>query len=391
MASDDFADVAEPWLRELKENPDFPPLPDDLEPTTFPLEGAEIDGQPTEIDPEADYSPLPDEALAEEDIEAGREAHRNSGIDVLAFYKSFRFRNRPPCRGKWGIFLFDVGISAIRAEYAAVTVGLSPNELHKLAIDTLVAHERYHFWVDVWALGQEVLPARNRIKRYEHYLASCRNLIFCEYDYEESLANHYAYSRLRSRKLSDGSRAGRLIKNLFKKSPEPYSDFLFEAPERANREALLAGAIVNGVDPYIAVLLTARGSRAVIGPSIRPADARHPAVGHQKCPVYVLKVTGYAKRVRPFLGVKLKEFRLFIEQYLAGKKLSHTDHDYYRIDNGEKVKFPNEHDKNVQGNELINILRKAGMTPSDYRKARTATQKWKVDCPRSEPKEAFGS
>lgn len=317
---------------------------------------------------------------------AGRSAHREVGIDVLAFYKSFRFRDRPPCHGKWGIFLIDAGIGAVEAEYAERAGAVSRLELRKLAIDTLVAHERYHFWIDVWALGQEVLPAFERIKRFEYYQAARRQVCLTPYDYEESLANHDAYLRLRSRKLSDGTTASQLIKALFSESPERYSDFAFGPPERAHREGFVAAAVANGVDPIAARLFMSFGKLAGIGPSIRPAHGLHPAVGHQKCPVHILMTTGYAARVQRFQGPKLKEFRLFVEGYLAGEKEPRSDHNYYRIDNGEKVKRPNPHDKEVRGYELKGTLVKAGLTQSDFRHARMATRNWTIDCPRKEPK-----
>ena len=193
MASGDFAEVVEPWLNMLNENPECPPLPEDLSTTTSPIGAKDLEGQILQVDLDDEFSLIPELALAEEDIEAAREALRVTGIDVLAFYKSFRFRDRPPYRDKWGIFLIDAGVSAVEAEYTVLAAGLPRDELRKLAIDTLVAHERYHFWIDVWALGQEVLPITNRIKRYECYLAA---RIDGPFDYEESLANHYAYSRL---------------------------------------------------------------------------------------------------------------------------------------------------------------------------------------------------
>ena len=385
MANDEFSEVVEPWLKDLKDDTSRP-QPDDLETTTYPLGGKDLEGQVIEVDLEDEGSVCPVEAPTDEDIKAGREAHRETGIDVLAFYKSFRFRDRSPNPGKWGIFLIDAGIGVVEAEYAAMTSGIPRLELRKLAIDTLVAHERYHFWIDVWGLGQEILPGFNRIKRYEYYLSDRRTVCLTPYDYEESLANHYAHLRLRSRKLSDGSRAGRLIKGLFAGSPTPYSDFAFKPGERAKREGLIAAGVVNGVNPVKAMLIVPTGSSAEIGPSIRPAYALHPAVGHQRCPVYLLMTTGYAARVQPFQGPRLKEFRQFIERYLAGEREPTSDHDYYRIDNGAKVKFPNPHDKEVRSYELKGTLLKAGMTKSDFRHARIVTSNWTKNCPRSEPK-----
>lgn len=385
MTSDDFYNAIAPMLESLQDDPSRS-LPGDLETTTLPSGGEEISGQITESDIEGEWPIFADLEPSDEDIEAGRRAYRESGIDVLAFYKSFRFRDRPPCRGKWGIFLLDTGISVVEAEYAKKTDKLPRSELRQLAIDTLLAHERYHFWIDVWALGQETLPFSTPVKRYEYYLAGRRDAAFMRFDYEESLANHYSYIRLKSRKLSDGSRAGRLIKELFLEAPEPYSNFDFGAPERAWREGMLALAVSNGVNPVVTITMPADTEVPIIGSSIRPVYGQHPAVGYQACPVHILMVTGYAGWAQPFQGPQLREFRHFIERYLAGEKEPTSDHDYYRIDNGEKVKFPNPHDKEIRGYELKGTLLKAGMTQAEFRNARESTRRWTRNCPRSQPK-----
>lgn len=53
------------------------------------------------------------------EIEAGRRAVQEVGLDILAFYKSFRFIDRPPLRGKWGIFIIDQGIATVAAAFRA--------------------------------------------------------------------------------------------------------------------------------------------------------------------------------------------------------------------------------------------------------------------------------
>lgn len=80
------------------------------------------------------------------------------------------------------------------------------------------------------------------------------------------------------------------------------------------------------------------------------------------------------------------EFRRYVMGYLGGQFLEHTDHDYYRIDNREKVKMPNPHDKTVRGYELKGTLLKAGMTHKEFTKERQRTSRWTRECPRSEPK-----
>lgn len=66
-----------------------------------------------------------------------------------------------------------------------------------------------------------------------------------------------------------------------------------------------------------------------------------------------------------------------------------TDHDFFIIDNGEKVKFPNLHVKDTQTHELKNILFKAGMTNREFVLERQRTKFWKKDCPRSPSKQAL--
>lgn len=405
MALDDFAQVADPWLRKLENDPSRS-LEQAVEPTTFPPGGGELAGQVSDTDRregtlEGQVSifvdsdaPTPGGGLgpSDEDVEAGRAAYREVGIDVLAFYKSFRFRSRPPFRDTWGIFLLDAGIAAVTAEYAEMAPALPSAEVRKVAIATLLAHERYHFWIDAWALGQEVLPLSPCIKRYEYYLAKKRHVSLTEHDIEESLANHYAFQQLRTRQLSDGSKAGRLVRALFKNCPVPYSQFSLAPRTRARREGRLAANVANGVIPdselsqVVDAFVVDSAEIGVMSPGIRPAPPSHPVVSRHSCPVYHVQVTGYATRVQPFQGPPLRVFRQFIERYLAGVKEPRTDHDYYRIDNGEKVKFPNPHDKEVRGYELQGTLHKAGMTRREFIDAQTLTRFWKTNCPRNPPK-----
>jgi hypothetical protein len=90
--------------------------------------------------------------------------------------------------------------------------------------------------------------------------------------------------------------------------------------------------------------------------------------------------------LQPFQGPDLTEFRRYVGDYLDGQLLGHTDHDYYRIDNGEKIKVPNPHDKAVRGYELKGTLQKAGMTHKEFQQERQRTKAWTRHCPRPEPR-----
>lgn len=384
MSHSDFSDIASPWLSSLEDDPKRGPpqavsstLPEELG-----VAGAKIDEWSTIS---TDSPTLFESNIASElDVSVARKALRQLGIDVLAFYKSFRFKQQRPFPDTWGIYILDTGVATVAAEYAAAEREIPQNELVNLAVATLVSHERYHFWVDAWALGYEILPMAKQTKRYEYYLAN-RCALASGFDCEESLANHYAFRLLSRRKLSDGTSAERLVGALFDACPAPYSDFRFGSHERTLQEAALARAVANGENsslPYN--LLRANGRNGISGVCIRPPNASHPLVGHRNCPIHNLRVKGFSVKLQPFQGPPLKELRRFIENYLAGTMVGHTDHDYYRIDNGEKVRFPNPHDKNAKARELDNILMKAGMTSNLFNRERLRTRFWNDQCPRQQ-------
>jgi hypothetical protein len=385
MTAEDFSKIAESWLNELQTDRFLPPLRKNNS-TTFPLGENEIEGKILASGSEAHASTIAESVPSPEDIAAGQAAYPLIGIDVLAFYKSFRFKDAPPFAGTWGIFLIDAGIAAVSAEYESWCPSLQQAELRELAVKTLLAHENYHFWIDAWALGQEILPKERRIKRYEHYLQQVRALNSRKFDYEESLANHYAYRKLKSLQLSDGSKAWRLVRRLFENCPEPYGDFSYPPQERIRREGELAAAIVNGESPEVSGFTPQSGhwdswrrdyerptKIGVAGLSLRPPKASHPTAGCGNCPVYVVSINNYAAFTRFFQGPTLKEFRLFLENYLGGELIDRTNHDFYRIDNRARVKFPNPHAKEVKGYELKSVLRKAGMSSSEFVEARQVT------------------
>lgn len=92
----------------------------------------------------------------EEAIEGGI---RRLGFDVLAFYKSRRYRDRRPYPGRWGIFYLNEGLlyleSAIQREHPGFG---SPRDL---ARDFLREHERFHFRADLQTLMFEAATKRH--------------------------------------------------------------------------------------------------------------------------------------------------------------------------------------------------------------------------------------
>jgi hypothetical protein len=392
MPITDFADYAQPLIDQLVDDPDRPPPEEPAAHSTFPG-GTDLDGdlQPLDPDEEGSLGPVGSNSpVSDEDRGAAQSAYPMAGIDALAFYKSFRFRQFGPFPGKWGVFLIDAGVAGLTADLHGFEPKLSIPEVRQLAMDLLLAHERYHFWIDAWALGQEIIPqTRHKYKQYEPYLSGKKQVELTADDYEESLANHYAFQRLKRRTLSNGKIASAMLRQVLGMAPTPYCDFVLDKVERSEREGLLALAVANGMNPLVS-LATSRLSNfdpSVLSASLKPADRWHPVAGFPACPVYYVHTSNYAQLIQPFQGPDMSEFKRYVTDYLAGQFLEHTDHDYYRIDNREKVKMPNPHDKTVRGYELKGTLLKAGMTHKEFMQEKQRTSKWTRHCPRSEPKQ----
>lgn len=133
---------------------------------------ARLTGQRDVFDPEL-----------EEAIEGGI---RRLGFDVLAFYKSRRYRDRRPYPGKWGIFYLKPGLlyleAAIQREYPGYG---SPRDL---ARDFLREHERFHFRADLQTLMFEA-ATRRRL-----YGSARRNFRGRQSEFvEEALANRQVW------------------------------------------------------------------------------------------------------------------------------------------------------------------------------------------------------
>ena len=393
----DFSDIAAPLLKLLSDDPhsESPPLqrvttqPASLGDTESP---AGEDGEVVEI--RSDWGEIPGFTRAninDAAIAAGREALTNAGLDVLAFYKSFRFIDSAPHKGKWGIFLFDAGIATVMSEYEWQHSSLSSYDIQKTAVATLVHHEEYHFWIDCWTLSQEVWPVRaKKYKIYEPHMARFQSSASPDFDLEESLANYHMIRTIKQIELSDSSRPTKMVMRFLDMCPKPYSEYEMEMSEKYEKEWRLGHAIlsdyVDSSKESIQLKDHILKSNFPSAYSISYDRRRFPLKYPKMCPVYMIIEPHFTDTMRPFQGPKRSELMKFIKEYLGGYFSRQTDHEFYIIDNGEEIKIPNTHKGggNIKKEELKNILRKAGMTHKEYRDARNSTKIWNQNCPRTD-------
>ena len=163
---------------------DWRELPTDDESLLFPI-ASELPIERTgDRSPQDSFPPVHVSKQERELIEWGI---RDRGMDVLAFYKSRRFRNEQPFRGKWGIFYLKQGLLYVAGEIASTYPGYG--DPRTLAHGFLYAHEFFHYQADIQTLMFEsvlgkslYIPLRNALLgRRVHFV-------------EEALANKSAYT-----------------------------------------------------------------------------------------------------------------------------------------------------------------------------------------------------
>ncbi|MBT8579724.1 hypothetical protein G6646_02050 [Polynucleobacter paneuropaeus] len=137
-----------------------------------------------EFDPES-------QSVNEGEMGAAEGAIRAAGIEILAFYKSYRHINKPPFRGEWGVFYINRGVQHITQMLAIEFPGVS--NLREIALKFLWSHEIFHAKFDVGVLGYEgfskthlYLPQQFAFRRSKSYQP------------EEALANESAWRYAKS-------------------------------------------------------------------------------------------------------------------------------------------------------------------------------------------------
>lgn len=327
------------------------------------------------LDPQLDDANLKN-ALNPEEIWTVESAILGTGLECMAFYKSIRYQAAPPIPGFWGIFIFDYAISYLAHEIENYYHGtLSTADSLKAAVAFLYFHERFHFRFDAWAISQESATGK---PLYEDY----RNGVYRSWHpdnevYEETLANLHALESIQS----FGVHA--FCKEFVKSQPGAYSNIQAET-----QEEFLA---------RLAAQLFYSRNQIMGFPQCRLPEhigyiANHssPAILDKQCPVHLLKGISAQSFLVPNISLpKLSEIEKgFLTDYLQGEEIR-TDHKYFKIDNGEKIKCPNPHSKTVRLYEFKNIVGKAGLRTNEYFEQRQKTDCWRKDVPRLFVKKAL--
>jgi hypothetical protein len=287
------------------------------------------------------------------------------GLDALAFYKSIHFRHRHPFPGKWGIFITDYGLRFLAQEISD-HYGWNIYKSLTYAMKLLAAHEYYHFQFDAWMISLEGLSNR---PLYEEYHANVYRSFFPnDVVVEETLANRRAFQSSELRRISG------FVRRFMEAQPGAYARFDEVAMDWNACRAQLGSQGVLGRPGIL-------GHRWEHEPFL--ARGRGDFVARGECPTY--EVFGLRpSHFSPLALPSLQEIRRdFVGRYLNGQRHSRTDHEYYLIDNGERIKIPNAHGQHVRLDEFKSIIRKAGLTPKEYYSERERTAVWSRDCPRS--------
>ena len=137
-----------------------------------------------------DYDPEPYDS-DEESLGATEGGIRSGGIEILAFYKSYRNINKPPFQGEWGIFFVNRGVQYIE-RILDIEFPESKNS-REIALDFLWNHEIFHAKFDVGVLGFEAFSKKHLYLPQKTAFRSAKS-----HQPEEALANVFAWKYARS-------------------------------------------------------------------------------------------------------------------------------------------------------------------------------------------------
>jgi hypothetical protein len=304
------------------------------------------------------------------------------GWETLAFYKSFRYINSEPIKGKWGVFFIKDLFLDLVAQIAGDT-GLTNSLAYRALVRKVYTHELFHYHIDAICLQKE---AYSQGLIYRPYRALTSALPISEW-YEESLANYYGLLRLK-RDYGLPNELRDYIHRLVLLAPGAYAlggSSNCSWPRRQLAMQLSASMKTAGVPMSTSVILE---QRMYLDTRFSSSDILVPFLNPDFVPVYWVSAPWLSGATPAYHAVKLTEIESgFIKKYLQGSYLGKTKHDFYRIDNGEKVKLPNPHDKDIRSYEFDNIRKKAGLTSIDFAEARKQTEQWTKNVPRREVKQ----
>ncbi len=325
----------------------------------------------------------------------------DKGFDAIAFYKSFRHINCHPAPGHWGIFYIKPRVALLVNEMMSDT-GLAKDECLDSILRFLYGHEIYHYKIDAICLQKEAISNYLIYRPYRGYVNSLSIVDW----HEESLANHYGLAALESFNGHKGFgdyEANQIVKQfmseLVRMSPGAYQLGLDRnVLSVMGPRGFLAKQIVQGrygtnaistaslklTESTLFQQLLLEGYKNLKGDKFLAAE-----LSLSFCPVNWITWYKNGSAVYASKTVSLKEIKDgFIKNYLNGEQKRLTDHEYFKIDNGESIKMPNGHDKDIRIYELKNIIAKAGMENTEFWAARNSTNKWKKSVPREKIKSA---
>lgn len=294
------------------------------------------------------------------------------GIEILAYYKCIHKKDCAPHPGRWGIFVYDWAM-----RYLDDRLGLAGNRDHMdRAWKYLIEHELFHHWVCCWTLAHESVTRSQLCRPYSrnvyHRLFPHRDCV------EESLANKYALKTRGLGPIKDK------LKRFCRNQPPAYRYFE-DAPELL--QSTLAAQILrrhDWIEQYFGAhrqIVRLDSQWPGLTPNrIGPFEPKY-------CPIYEIRGTPPTS-LMPTLSIPDRpELVRFVFDYLSAHPIDRTDHNYVKIDNGEKVRIPNVHGATgIKLGELTNIRLKAGMTGKEYKRERDRTKQWRRRVPRTTPK-----
>jgi len=380
-AASNIADAARQVERLLDDDRDPDVLPDS---DRFPRPGLDIpssdDAQ--EVVEDIDLESIPvSQGQDDESHEGASGRVVDGGIEYLAFYKSFRDVMREPASKRWGIFFIKKRCVALATDMSFSTGESFIDCLDGLA-SFLYTHELYHYRFDAHCLQME---ATGGLPVYRPYRRRVANRPVTEW-HEESIANFYGLKALQqNRNFFYPQSICDYLWDLVANSPGAYAGGI-DKQQRSRKEhmAQQASASFGNPGPTVWQGLVESTIRTGMGLS-KPRESALSSFLHlDNCPVYWIDwVRGGKSILKPYVVSVSEVNNDFIRRYLGGVQDHHSDHSYYRIDNGERVKLPNPHRPDLTNREFHNIIGKAGMTSPQFYKERDRTSVWRKGVPRS--------
>lgn len=377
-AASDIADAAR-HVEQSLQNQEV--LDVSTESSLFPRAGVDVPSAEDAEVVEVDTSSIPVEHGRDDDSHDGAVGGVvEGGIEYLAFYKSFRYVMRTPAPKKWGIFFIRERCIALAADMSASTGEPFIDCLDGLAA-FLYAHELYHYRFDAHCLQMEATGGWALYRPYSR-LVSTKPIAQW---HEESIANYYGLKAVRPSHKSPYAQAiyGYLF-DLVANSPGAYAGGI-DRQQKHRKDLMVqqASAAFSRTGPSVWQGLVESTIR--IGSSL--STQREPSLSSflrmENCPVYWIDWINRGKSIlKPYVASVSEVNNDFIKRYLAGIQDHHSDHSYYRIDNGEMVKLPNPHRADLSNREFHNIIGKAGMTSPQFYKERARTSVWRKGVPR---------